>query len=128
MVLPRSMRIKGHRCFDHIHRTGKRYYGKSMVLRVAAPKPELLKKKDFLLGIHNRKCAVTISNKVSKKAVIRNRLRRMLHIHLMLRLHERHNQANYWALITLKPSSSNAEFQKTLQECDTLLKAAGLLR
>ena len=127
MVLPKEMRLKGHKCFDHIHRSGGRYHGSSMVLRVARPKPQFLKSTDLFLDNQACRCAVTISSKVSKKAVVRNRLRRQLHIHLKHRLIAKCKNPNNWALISLKPNSSTRNFQEILRECDTLLKAAGLL-
>ena len=41
MVLPKHMRLKGHRCFDFIYKEGSRYYGSSMVLRVAKANTKL---------------------------------------------------------------------------------------
>ena len=43
MVLPKHMRLKGHRCFDFIYKQGSRFYSPSMVLRVtsAYTKPQV---------------------------------------------------------------------------------------
>ncbi len=127
MVLPRSMRLKGHRCFDHIHRFGKRYHGSLMILRVAKSKP-ILQKSSFKDGNPTAcKCAVAISNKVSKKAVVRNRLRRLIHNHLRERLFQDSAQIKNWLLISLKPKSSDKSTCQLLEECDQLLDAADLL-
>ena len=125
MVLPKSMRIKGYRCFDHLHRFGIRYYGSSMVLRVVKARPRLLRASYQNLDSDCR-CAVTISNKVSKKAVIRNRLRRHLHDHLNKRLFRKKQYADIWVLISLKPNSNNKPSAPLLEECDILLRQAGL--
>ncbi len=128
MVLPQSMRIKGHRCFDHIYRQGLRFHGNSMLLRVAKAKPQLLRTASINRGIKSCRCAVAISSKVSKKAVIRNRLRRLIHNHLKQRLYSLDQNFEHWALISLKPNSNSTQPFPLLEECDKLLKQAGLIR
>ena len=127
MVLPKSMRLKGHRCFDHIHKFGTRYHGSAMVIRVVRAKPGLTKFPSNQSKNQPGKCAVAISNKVSKKAVVRNRLRRFLHNHLRKRLATKLENSNYWALLSLKPNSLGKESVLLLNECDKLLLEAGLL-
>ncbi len=127
MVLPRSMRIKGHRCFDHLHRAGIRYQSPSMLLRVVKARNSLLKGHNQNFIEQNCRFAVAISSKVSKKAVIRNRLRRLLHNHLRLRFLGETHSCNIWALLSLKPTSLNKEPLKLLEECDQLLRNAGML-
>jgi ribonuclease P protein component len=55
MVLPKHMRLKGHRCFDFIYKQGSRFYSPSMVLRVtsANTKPNV-KGKEFLVSVRMR--------------------------------------------------------------------------
>ena len=43
MVLPTSMRLRGHRCFDYLHRRGQRFHGSLMTLRKASAMPRLLR-------------------------------------------------------------------------------------
>ncbi len=127
MVLPRSMRIRGHRCFDHLHRTGVRYQSSSMLLRIAYSRNSLLKLQRRHLPQDSCRFAIAISNKVSKKAVIRNRLRRLIHNHLKFRLLKKKQYSNLWGLLSLKPTSLNKEPIKLLEECDQILRNAGLL-
>ncbi len=127
MVLPQAMRLKGHKCFDHIHKAGTRYHGSLMLVRVAKANPNLLKASYRNLQPESFKCAIAISNKVSKKAVIRNRLRRVLHNHLKEKIHSSSKNLNKWTLISLKPNASDIEDAPLLQECDKLLHKAGLL-
>jgi len=128
MVLPKSMRIKGYRCFDHLHKSGVRYHSSLMLLRVVKAKQSLLNIQSSKLDSEVCRCAVTISNKVSKKAVLRNRIRRLIHEHLRLRLSAGTEHSNLWVLLSLKPASSNKEPAKLLQECDRLLRNAGLIQ
>ena len=127
MVLPKTMRIKGYRSFDYIHRTGVRYNSTSMLLKIAKARNDLIQKKDPLSKpTSSCRCAISISNKVSKKAVIRNNLRRILHEHLKLRLLNEANSKNNWILISLRPNSLDKGHATLLKEVDKLLFKAGI--
>ena len=128
MVLPKHMRLKGHRCFDFIYKKGHRFYGPSMVLRVANANTN-----SQVEGINKNtkpciKCAISISNKVSKKSVTRNRLRRLFHQHLSLRLSKIETTYEIWAFISLKPSCMKNSNSNLLKECDKLLTKAGITK
>ena len=128
MVLPRHMRLKGHRCFDFIYKEGSRFYSPSMVLRVTNANTKLQVK-----GINSKikssiKCAISISNKVSKKSVTRNKLRRLFHQHLSLKLSKIEFKNDVWAFISLKPTCLKNSNSTLLKECDKLLIKAGLTK
>lgn len=102
-----------------------------MVLRIVDAKPQYLKA--YVAAAESRapqsqrcRCAVVISGKVSKRSVVRNRLRRQLHDHLRSRLEKQTNLDHHWLLLSLKPGASEAG-APLLEECDRLLKDAGLL-
>ena len=128
MVLPKHMRLKGHRCFDFIYKEGSRCYSSSMVLRVtdANKKPQVKGKQSNTRP--SIKCAISISNKVSKKSVTRNKLRRLFHHHLSLRLSNMTCDKEIWAFISLKPSSMKNSDSTLLKECDKLLTKAGITK
>lgn len=128
MVLPKHMRLKGHRCFDFIYKEGSRFYSSSMVLRVtdANKKPQVKGKRSKTRP--SIKCAISISNKVSKKSVTRNKLRRLFHHHLSLRLSNMTCDKEIWAFISLKPSSMKNSDSALLKECDKLLTKAGITK
>ena len=69
--------------------------------------------------------AVVISGKVHKRAVVRNRLRRLLHDHLRLRFEARSTHSDVWLLFSLRPGA-DADEANLLEECDRLLEEAGL--
>ena len=128
MVLPKHMRLKGHRCFDFIYKEGARFYGPSMVLRVtnANTKPKV---KEINSKIRpSIKCAISISNKVSKKSVKRNKLRRLFHQHLSNKLSNMIFDKEIWTFISLKPSCKNDSESNLLKECDKLLLKAGITK
>ena len=131
MVLPASMRLRGHRCFNHLHQRGKRFHSTLMVLRIASARNDLLNRKAVLKAsssaANSSRCrvAVVISSKVSKRAVVRNRLRRRLHTHLRRRFEAAPEHGSVWLLLSLKPGVT-PESHGLLEECDRLLEQAGL--
>ncbi len=98
-----------------------------MLLRVAKSKPKLLKIKHSSAEESSLKCAIAISNKVSKRAVTRNKLRRLFHNHLSQRQAESTLKNKNWALLSLKPNSTSKNSLDLLQEFDNLLLKADLL-
>ena len=121
------MRLKGHKCFDHLYREGYRYHESSILLRVAKAVPGLNKTNIQQSNSDSCRCAIAISSKVDKKAVVRNYLRRLIHNHLKERLHGLKEHSNKWLLFSLKPHISNKEPSKLIEECDQLLIKAGLI-
>ncbi len=128
MVLPKHMRLKGHRCFDFIYKEGARFYSSSMVLRVTKANTKLQKKGINLHFRSSVKCAISISNKVSKKSVTRNKLRRLFHHHLSNKLSRIDFNKEVWAFISLKPSCMQNSNSNLLKECDKLLFKAGIIK
>ena len=128
MALPASMRLRGHRCFNRLHRIGRRHHGDWMVLRVMPADPRLLRRDLRQRPTGCCRCALVISSKVSKRAVRRNRLRRLFHQHLRQQLEHRGDLAGRWLLISLRPEASDADSPQLLEECDSLLSSAGLGR
>ena len=128
MVLPKHMRLKGHRCFDFIYKEGSRFYGPSMVLRVTNANTKLQVKQIGSKIKPRIKCAISISNKVSKKSVTRNKLRRLFHQHLSYRLSNIVVEKELWAFISLKPSCMKNSEINLLKECDKLLIKAGITK
>ena len=128
MVLPKHMRLKGHRCFDFIYREGSKFYSPSMVLRVTNANTKIQ-----VQGINSKirpsiKCAISISNKVSKRSVTRNKLRRWFHHHLSCRLSNMSPDREVWAFISLKPSCMKNSTRSLLKECDKLLIKSGITK
>ena len=128
MVLPKHMRLKGHRCFDYIYREGSRFYSPSMVLRVTNANKKIPVKGLSSETRPSIKCAISISNKVSKKSVTRNKLRRLFHHHLSSKLSNIQVNNEIWAFISLKPSCMQNTNNTLLKECDKLLNKAAITK
>ena len=78
MALPKNLRLKGHRTFKYIHKNARKYRGKLMDLKIARSNPQILLSHKNNIYLENFKLAITVSKKVSKKSVKRNKLRRLL--------------------------------------------------
>ena len=128
MVLPRHMRLKGHRCFDFIYKEGSRFYSHSMVLRVTNANTKHQVKGNNSNTRPSIKFAISISNKVSKKAVTRNKLRRLFHQHLSLKFSKMKLNSEIWAFISLKPTCMKNSNSTLLNECDKLFTKAGITK
>ncbi len=137
MVLPRDHRLSGTMVFDHLYRARARFHGNNLVLRVGSPKLHYLK--PGLMGSRNRaavqhssaaacqgdlRFAVVVSKKVSKRAVVRNRLRRLLHQAFIRNVP--HLRPGHWLLLSLKPGAAQRSEDQLLQEWSDVLQRSGL--
>lgn len=126
MALPQRHRLRGQRLFDALYRRGRSLHGASMTLRWLEAEPALIKIDQRQDPDSPWRCGVVISSKVHKRAVQRNRLRRLLHENLR-HCHWRPGLAPLWLLISLKPGSADLDRHQLLGECHHLLSKAGLL-
>jgi ribonuclease P protein component len=128
MVLRRDQRLRGRFVFDRLYRQGRRLHGQLMVLRTMPAAPDLLRPDPRDANRSSSRAAVVVSSKVHKRAVRRNRLRRLLHDHLQSVLQSQNRQGDdRWLLISLKPGSAEADPEALLGECSDLLAKAGLI-
>ena len=128
MALPKAMRLKGHRTFDYIHKNSVKYYGKLMTLKVANSNPKILISHKQSQNLNNFKVAIAISKKVSKKAVFRNKIRRLLHDCLLKNFTEENSHKPYWLLVNLKNVDSSHDKSKLLKEFQHLIFKSGLFK
>jgi ribonuclease P protein component len=96
-----------------------------MLLRLLDQVPSLLPPSDRARPPSPWRCAVVVSAKVSKRAVQRNRLRRLLHAHLSQCAPA--PARPQWLLLTLRPGAAEAESHRLLKECTNVLRQAGLI-
>jgi ribonuclease P protein component len=110
--------------FERLLRQGRRWHGQAMVLRVLPADAGLLEPRDRQRPASPWRCGVVVSGKVSKRAVVRNRLRRQLHALLLNRMGG--DTQPLWLLVSLRPGSAELERDRLLGECSDLLRRAGL--
>ena len=128
MALPKDMRLKGHRTFNYIHKNSTTYYGKLMTFKVARSNPEILSTHKLTNSSNNFRVAIAISKKVSKKAVERNKLRRILQDWLLKNIQKINSHKPYWLLVNLKLGDFCNDKGKLLEEFQNLMFKSRLIK
>ena len=128
MALPKDMRLKGHRTFNYIHKNSTTYYGKLMTFKFARSNTEILLTHKFTNAPNKFRVAIAISKKVSKKAVERNKLRRMLQEWLLTNIQKINNHKPYWLLVNLKFGDSCHDKSIILEEFQNLMFKSRLIK
>ena len=128
MALPKDMRLKGHRTFSYIHRNSTEYHGKLMSFKLAKSNPEILLSHKFKNTSNNLKVAIAISKKVSKKAVERNKIRRILQEWLLINIQKINNHKPHWLLVNLKIGDFCNDNNQILEEFQNLMFKSRLIK
>ena len=128
MALPKDMRLKGHRTFNYIHKNSTKYNGKLMTLKVAISNPEILSSHKINNDSNNLRVAIAVSKKVSKKAVDRNKIRRILQEWLLTNIQKINNHKPYWLLVNLKFGDFCNDKKRLLEEFQNLMLKSRLIK
>ena len=130
MALPKSNRLKSRHDFRAVFREGFRCHGSYMTLRALPPRDDKPPFSDTShetgedqthLNLTPARIGISISTKVSKKAVVRNRLKRQIAAVLYELLPK---LAPQWRLVVVvKPTAAEQECgsKQFLQELEQLL-------
>ena len=136
MALPSSNRLKSRHDFRAVFREGFRTHGYYMTLRALQPRNDKLPSSDTpddserektLPSLTPPRIGISISTKVSKKAVVRNRLKRQIAAVLYELLPK---LAPEWRLVVVvKPTAAQQECgsKQFLQELEQLLVKAEVI-
>ena len=128
MALPKNMRLKGYRTFNYIHRNSIKYHGEFMTFKVAKSKPEILFSHKLKNSSNNLRVAIAISKKVSKKAVDRNKIRRILQDWLLKNIKKINSHKPYWLLVNLRCGDFCNDKSKLLGEFQNLMFKSQLIK
>ena len=128
MALPKDMRLKGHRTFHYIHKNSKKFHGKFMTFKVAKSNPAILLSHNFKNNSNKFRIAIAISKKVSKKAVNRNKIRRILQEYLLKNMKKINNHKPYWLLVNLKFGNFCNDKNRLLEEFQNLMSKSHLIK
>ena len=128
MALPKDMRLKGHRTFNYIHKNSITYHGKLMTFKIARSNPEILLTHKLTNNSNKFRIAIAVSTKVSKKAVERNKLRRILQEWLLTNIQKINNHKPYWLLVNLKIGDFCNDRSKLLEEFQNLMFKSHLIK
>ena len=128
MALPKDMRLKGHRTFNYIHKNSTTYHGELMTFKVARSNPDILLTHKPTNTSNKFRISIAISKKVSKKAVERNKLRRILQEWLLTNMQRINNHKPYWLLVNLKFGDSCNDESILLEEFQNLMFKSHLIK
>lgn len=121
MGLPRAHRLKDRRDFRNVYRQGITRQSPHLRLKAVRVKVLSLEQKE----IASTRLGISISRKVSKKAVTRNRIKRLIRAALRELLP---NIVPGWNIVlTVKPEAIGCEYEHFLRELKQLLKKAEIL-
>ena len=127
MALPKNMRLRGHRTFNYIHKNSIKYHGKLMTFKVAKSNPEILISHNHTSTCNNFRVAIAVSKKVSKKAVDRNKIKRLLQAWLLKNIQKINNHKPYWLLVNLNFGGLYNNKTKILEEFQNLMSKSHLI-
>ncbi|MEA5577125.1 ribonuclease P protein component [Anabaena sp. UHCC 0451] len=135
MPLPKAYRLKSRKDFQAVFREGIRCHSSHFILRALKPSPA---KKPFLdaavttqpsdcENLASTKIGISISTKVSKRAVVRNRIKRKIAAALYQFLP--HLSTGWRLVVIVKPKTTESECvsQQFLQELEQLLVKAEVI-
>ena len=128
MALPKDMRLKGHRTFNYIHKNSKKYHGKLMTFKIARPNTAILLSHNLTNTSNKFRVAIAISKKVSKKAVDRNKIRRILQEWLLTNFQRINSHKPYWLLVNLKFGDFCNDKNILLEEFQNLMFKSRLIK
>ena len=128
MALPKNMRLKGHRTFKYIHKNAIKFHGKLMTFKLVQSNPEILSSHKLKSKSNNLRVAIAISKKVSKRAVDRNKIRRILQEWLVTNIKKINNHKPYWLLVNLKIGDFYNDKKILLEEFQNLMLKSRLIK
>lgn len=99
-----------------------------MTFKVAKSNPEILDSHKFKNSSNTLKVSIAVSKKVSKKAVVRNELRRVLQEWLIKNIQTINNHKPHWLLVNLKIGDFYNDKNKLLEEFQTLMFKSRLIK
>jgi ribonuclease P protein component len=115
VALPQAHRLKHWRIFKAVHEQGTRYASRWLtVIKL----PQWGERSPTKFG-------VSISQKVSKKAVIRNRIKRQILAVIQQMLP--YFYPGWWVVVVVKPAALGCNYQDFLRELKQLLIKAEML-
>ena len=99
-----------------------------MTFKLAKSNPEILSSHKAKNISNNLRVAIAISKKVSKKAVDRNKIRRILQEWLLTNIKKINNHKPYWLLVNLRIGDFCNDKNKLLEEFQNLMFKSNLIK
>jgi ribonuclease P protein component len=118
--LPKPHRLRRRQDFHQVYQYGKRHQQVHLTLRSLRHLPNSTTK-----NLPATRFGISVSQKVSKKAVVRNLLKRQ--VKAALRQLLPHITSGWSVVIGVRPSTQGCEYVEILRELEQLLAAAEVL-
>ena len=99
-----------------------------MTFKVARSNPKILLSHKLPDNSNNLRVSIAISKKVTKKAVERNKIRRIFHEWLSSKIKKQNNHKPYWLLVNLNVGNSYNDKESLLEEFQNLMLKSGLIK
>ena len=99
-----------------------------MTFKVARSNPKILLSHKLPDNSNNFRVSIAISKKVTKKAVERNKIRRIFHEWLSSKIKKQNNHKPYWLLVNLNVGNSYNDKETLLEEFQNLMLKSGLIK
>ena len=99
-----------------------------MTFRLVKSNPEILSSHKIKSKSNNLRVSIAISKKVSKRAVDRNKIRRILQEWLATNIKKINNHKPYWLLVNLKFGDFCNDKKRLLEEFQNLMFKSGLIK
>ena len=99
-----------------------------MTLKVAKSNPNILSSHNHINTLDKLRVAIAISKKVSKRAVNRNKIRRMIQEWLLNNIQKINNHKPHWLLVNLKIGDFCNDKKRLLEEFQNLMFKSGLIK
>ena len=99
-----------------------------MTFKVARSNPEILFTHKLTNNSNKFRIAIAVSKKVSKKAVERNKIRRILQEWLLTNIQKIYNHKPYWLLVNLKIGDFYNDKSRLLEEFQNLMFKSHLIK
>lgn len=127
MGLPNVNRLREQHQFRTVYEQGRRQYGRCLSLRaIRGTKVGSSKGRSRSTAeIPPPQIGIVVSQKVSKKAVIRNRIKRQIRAACRMLLSR--IPPGWWLVIVAKPKAQTCEYKDFLRELEQLLIKAEVL-
>lgn len=119
MSLPKIHRLRRRQDFHKVYQYGKRYQQSHLTLRSLRHLPNTIE------NLPATRFGISVSKTVSKKAVIRNLLKRQVKSALRQLLPQ---IASGWSIVIgVRPAAQGCEYLEILRELEELFAAAGVI-
>ncbi|HIK43901.1 MAG TPA: ribonuclease P protein component [Leptolyngbyaceae cyanobacterium M65_K2018_010] len=123
-MLPQRHRLRLSRDFTQVYRFGRKAVSSHMVVRVFKPQEQAQpdSAEPFLWPpqpLTPVKVGITVSQKVHRRAVVRNRLKRQIRAIMATLIPAL--PAGLWVVVSLRPGADQCEYGEFLQELKQLL-------